>query len=41
MTIEGQTFESIHDFDRMYEITATFSGDGRSTVVWKKRKDPP
>ena len=40
-TLEGMAFESIHDFDRMYEITVTFSGDDKPDVVWKEREDPP
>jgi hypothetical protein len=34
-------FESIHGFDRLYQITATFDADGKATVVWKLRKDRP
>jgi Bacterial SH3 domain len=34
-------FESIHTFDRLYQITATIDADGKATVVWKLRKDRP
>jgi hypothetical protein len=34
-------FESIHSFDRLYQITATVAPDGKATVVWKLRKDRP
>jgi hypothetical protein len=41
MTVEGKTFETVHSFDRLYEITATFAGDGTGSLVWNKRDDPP
>ena len=34
-------FESIHGFDRLYQITATIDADGKATLVWKLRKDRP
>jgi hypothetical protein len=34
-------FESIHGFDRLYQITATIDPDGKATLVWKLRKDRP
>ena len=34
-------FESIHSFDRLYQITATIDPGGKATVVWKLRKDRP
>jgi hypothetical protein len=34
-------FESIHTFDRLYQITATIDPDGKATLVWKLRKDRP
>jgi hypothetical protein len=40
-TIDGSTFESIHGFDRLYQITATVDPDGKATLVWKLRKDRP
>jgi Bacterial SH3 domain len=40
-TIDGLTFESIHGFDRLYQITATIDPDGKATAVWKLRKDRP
>jgi hypothetical protein len=39
--IDNVKFESIHGFDRLYEITATIDPDGKATVVWKLRKDRP
>jgi hypothetical protein len=41
MTLEGKTFETVHSFDRLYEITATFAGDGTGSLAWNKRDDPP
>jgi hypothetical protein len=34
-------FESIHGFDRLYQITATIDPGGKATAVWKLRKDRP
>ena len=34
-------FESIHGFDRLYQITATIDPDGKATLAWKLRKDRP
>jgi hypothetical protein len=39
--IGGVKFESIHAFDRLYQITATIDPDGKATLVWKLRKDRP
>ncbi|HMJ05483.1 MAG TPA: hypothetical protein VK474_04435 [Chthoniobacterales bacterium] len=33
--IENLKFDSIHDLERQYEITATFAADGKANVVWK------
>ena len=41
MEVAGQTFDTVHSFDRLYHITATFSGEGKATLAWKKREDPP
>ena len=38
-TVGNQTFESIHPFDRLYEITATITPDGKATTSWKLRHD--
>ena len=38
-TSEGVTFNEVHSFDRLYQITATITPDGKATVVWKLRKD--
>ncbi|CAN5475973.1 hypothetical protein BH18VER1_BH18VER1_18470 [soil metagenome] len=38
MTAEGSAFESIHPFDRLYEITGTIPPDGHATAVWKLRQ---
>ncbi len=37
--IDKMKFDSIHDLARAYEITATFSADGKARVVWKLKKD--
>jgi len=37
--VDNQTFDSIHDLSRLYQITATIDPDGKSTLVWKLRKD--
>ena len=34
-------FESIHGFDRLFQITATIDPDGKATLIWKLRKDRP
>jgi hypothetical protein len=36
-TIDNVTFESIHPFDRWYQITATIGPDGKATLVWKPK----
>ena len=41
MQVEGQTFNTVHSFDRLYEITATFTGAAKVSLAWKKRDDPP
>lgn len=33
------TFDTIHPFDRLYEITVTVAPDGKASVAWKPRKD--
>lgn len=39
-SVIGDTkFESIHSFDRLYQITATIGPDGKATTVWKLRSD--
>jgi hypothetical protein len=38
-TIGNQTIESIHPFDRMFEITVTFGTDGKAKTAWKQRTD--
>jgi hypothetical protein len=37
--VDNQTFDSIHDLSRLYQITATTDPDGKATLVWKLRKD--
>jgi hypothetical protein len=37
--VDYQTFDSIHDLSRLYQITATIDPDGKATLVWKLRKD--
>jgi hypothetical protein len=38
-THEGLTFNEVHSFARLYEITVTIKPEGKATVVWKLRKD--
>jgi len=38
-TIGDTKLESVHSFDRLYQITATISPDGKATAVWKLRTD--
>jgi hypothetical protein len=38
-TVNDKTFETVHSFGRLYEITATFPGDGSAAVVWNDRTD--
>jgi hypothetical protein len=38
-TIGETKFESIHSFDRLYQITATIGPEGKATAVWKLRTD--
>ena len=37
--VDNQTFDSIHDLSRLYQITATIDQDGKATLAWKLRKD--
>jgi hypothetical protein len=39
--IPDSKLESIHDFDRLYEITVTVAPDGKAAVNWKLRKNRP
>ena len=39
MTVGGQTFDTIGDLARQYQITATIDPEGKATVVWKLRSD--
>jgi hypothetical protein len=39
--IDNVKFESIHGFDRLYQITATIDPDGKATLAWDFRKDRP
>ena len=39
MTIGGQTFDTIGDLARQYQITATIDPEGKGTVDWKLRPD--
>ncbi len=39
MKIGDQTFDTIGDLGRLYEITATIAPDGKGTAVWKLRPD--
>ncbi|MBA3963659.1 MAG: hypothetical protein H0X40_17415 [Chthoniobacterales bacterium] len=39
MTIGGQTFETIADLARQYQITATVEPDGKGKAVWKLQPD--
>src|SRR5436190_3651980 len=39
ITSGGETFQSIIDLGRLYQITATIKPDGKAAVVWKLRKD--
>jgi hypothetical protein len=38
-TIGDTKFESIHSFDRLYQITVSISPDGKATAAWKLRAD--
>lgn len=38
MSVGGQTFETIADLERRYQITATIDPEGTGTVVWKLRE---
>jgi hypothetical protein len=38
-SVEGITFDEVHSFDRLYEIIATMTPEGKSIVSWKLRKD--
>jgi hypothetical protein len=37
MTIGGQTFDTIGDLERQYEITAAIDPKGKGTAIWKRR----
>lgn len=37
--VDNLTFDSIHDLARWYQITATFTANGKATVVWKLLED--
>jgi hypothetical protein len=37
--VDNQTFDSIHDLGRLYQITATIEPEGKASVVWKRRDD--
>ncbi|MEO6970411.1 MAG: hypothetical protein ABI217_05915 [Chthoniobacterales bacterium] len=37
MTVGGQTFDTIHDLGRWYQITATIQPGGKGTAIWKPR----
>ena len=37
-TVDNQTFDSIHDLSRWYQITATFDPEGKAALTWKLRK---
>jgi hypothetical protein len=39
MVIGDTKFDTIHPFDRLYQISATISPDGKATTVWKLRTD--
>jgi hypothetical protein len=38
-TIGETKFESIHSFDRLYQITVTIGPDGKAAATWKLRTD--
>jgi hypothetical protein len=40
-TVDGLTFDSIHDLERQYQITATFDRDGKATVHWRQGDSNP
>ena len=39
LTVGDSKFNTIHPFDRLYEITVTISPEGKANVAWKLRKD--
>ena len=39
LTVGDSKFDTIHPFDRLYEITVTISPEGKAAVAWKLRKD--
>jgi hypothetical protein len=41
LTVGDSKFETIHDFDRLYEITVTIGPDAKASVNWKLRKNRP
>jgi hypothetical protein len=36
--VDNLTFDSIHDLERTYRITATIAPDGTANAVWKRRE---
>ena len=41
LTVGDSKFNTIHAFDRLYEITVSISLDAKAVVGWKLRKDRP
>jgi hypothetical protein len=39
LKVGDSTFDTVHPFDRMYQITVTIAPDGKAAVVWKQRKN--
>jgi len=35
----NQTYNTVHSFDRLYEITVTITPDAKATAAWKLRRD--
>ena len=38
-TVDNLTFDSIHDLERSYEITASIDPEGKAAAVWKSRDE--
>jgi hypothetical protein len=38
-SVEGITFNEVHSFDRLYQLTATIKPERKATVIWKLSKD--
>ena len=36
--VDGLKFDSIHDLERQYQITATIQPDGKAAAIWKRQK---